>query len=244
MFNPAIEQLSFRSFRRLINFDESSFYADLYLNHPFQISNQRIAVRRLKKICDATFHLANQGGFQSMTLRKLSEETGMSMGGLYAYISSKDDLALLIYSSLNHYCQKQLDAFLLHDASPSEQLQVLLRCHIYLSELLQPWFYFAYMEARSLYNQKHLAIDSEMIMENKLTKLIKRGIDENEFDLPDGSAKMIRLNASLIKSMLQDWYLKRGKYQKRRVTVDQYANQLIEMTLRHLKYRELERISA
>ena len=244
MINPAIEQLSFRSFRRLINFDESGFYSDLYLNHPFQISNQRIAVGRLKKICDATFRLANQGGFQSMTLRQLSEETGMSMGGLYAYISSKDDLALLIYSSLNRYCQKQLNAFLLRGASPAEQLQVLLRCHLYLSELLQPWFYFAYMEARSLNNQKQLAIDSEMVMENKLTKLIRRGIEENDFDLPDGSAKIIRLNAALIKSMLQDWYLKRGKYQKRRVTVDQYANQLIEMTLSHLNYRELERISA
>lgn len=244
MLSSSSEQLNFRSFRRLVNYEEANLYQEMYLNHPFQITNQRIAVKRLKKICDATFFLANQGGFQSMTLRQLSEKSGMSMGGLYAYISSKEDLALLIYSSLNHYCQKQMNIFLVAEASPADQLQILLRCHLYLSELLQPWFYFAYMEARSLNNQKQMAIDSEMIMENKITKLMRRGIEAEDFYLTDSSAKAIRLNAALIKSMLQDWYLKRGKYQKRRVTVDQYANQLISITMSHLQYCETERVSA
>ena len=93
-------------------------------------------------------------------------------------------------------------------------------------------------------NQKQMAIDSEMIMENKLTKIIKQGIKTGEFYLYDMTPKTIRLSASLIKSMLQDWYLKRGKYQKRRISVDQYAAHLIEMTKSHLQYQEIERISA
>ncbi len=207
----------------------------MYQSHDFQIANQRIAIRRLKKICDATFDLANEVGFQSMTLRQLSDKSGMSMGGLYAYISSKEELAEIIYSALNNYCQKQIARFVDRESSATSELQNILRCHLYLSELLQPWFYFAYMEARSLNNQVQMAIESEMVMENRLTKLIRRGIKSGEFEVPDDSPRMLRLTAALIMAMLQDWYLKRGKYQKRRITVDRYADQLIRMSLNHLQ---------
>lgn len=36
-----------------------------------------------------------------------------------------------------------------------------------------------------------------------------------------------RLGASVIKAMLQDWYLKRGKYAKRGTHVDEYAGFVI-----------------
>ncbi|NNJ73497.1 MAG: hypothetical protein HKP09_09975 [Enterobacterales bacterium] len=137
-----------------------------------------------------------------------------------------------------------MNAFISQSETTVIQLQAMLRCHLYLSELLQPWFYFAFMEARSLNNQKQMAIESETIMEDKLSKLIKKGVAEGAFQLPKASDKMIRLNASLIKSMLQDWYLKKGKYQKRRVTVDQYAEALIAMTMNQLQHHNNERISA
>ena len=37
-------------------------------------------------------------GFQAMTLRSLSRESGLSMGALYNYFSSKEDLLKIIHS--------------------------------------------------------------------------------------------------------------------------------------------------
>jgi hypothetical protein len=37
------------------------------------------------------------------------------------------------------------------------------------------------------------------------------------------------LTASLIKAMLQDWYLKRSKYRIREISVDQYTDFVLEM---------------
>lgn len=234
-------QMNFKTFCRFVEFDEKDFYQSIFRHHSFQIQNERIAIKRLKRICDATFYLANHGGFQSMTLRQLSEQSEMSMGGLYAYISSKEELAHLIYSSLNRYCQEQMNHLIDTSEDAATQLQKVLRCHLHLSELLQPWFYFAYMEARSLNNQIQMAIESEMVMEDKITQLIKQGIKEGSFNLSSDNlslnkAKLIRLNACLIKSMLQDWYLKKSKYQRRRISVDYYADELIAMTLDHLNF--------
>jgi len=235
----ATDMLNFKQFCREIAFDKHDFYRSVFHHHKFQIRNERIAIKRLERICDATFALANRGGFHSMTLRQLSEQCEMSMGGMYAYISSKEELAQLIYSTLNRYCQEQMNRFIDTSEDAAAQLQKTLRYHLYLSELLQPWFYFAYMEARSLNNQIHMAIESEMIMENRITNLIKSGMKEGLFKLTSENPRKIRLNASLIKGMLQDWYLKNGKYQKRRVSVDRYADELIAITFDHLKYEAL-----
>ena len=62
-----------------------------------QIKNEKIAIPNLQKIFEATFKLSNTHGFQGMSLRDLSKETGISMGGLYSYIGSKNDLASVIF---------------------------------------------------------------------------------------------------------------------------------------------------
>jgi len=36
------------------------------------------------------------------------------------------------------------------------------------------------------------------------------------------------LTASVIKAMLQDWYLKRSKYRKRNISVDHYARFVLQ----------------
>jgi len=37
-----------------------------------------------------------------------------------------------------------------------------------------------------------------------------------------------QLTASVIKAMLQDWYLKRSKYARRKISVDRYAGFILE----------------
>jgi AcrR family transcriptional regulator len=44
-------------------------------------------------------------GFRAMNLRDLCGETGLSMGGLYGYIASKDQLAEMIEDVVRHATQ-------------------------------------------------------------------------------------------------------------------------------------------
>jgi len=230
------DTLSFKTFCLKVEHDTTHLYTQLFAHHHYGIRNQRIAVKKLQIICESTFELANEVGFQAMTLRQLSKQTTMSMGGLYAYIKSKDDLARMIYSFLNSYCEDKLNLIINDEMSVDQQLRGLIYGHIYLSELMQPWFYFAYMETKNLPKEfKNLAIESELNMESKIISVIQSGIKNHSFDSDVFSMKKVQLTAALIKAMLQDWYLKRWKYSKRKVTVDQYAEQVTEITLNYLQ---------
>jgi len=233
------ENICFKTFCQLVKQEPQHLYTELFLSHSFSIRNQRIAVKNLQIICEATFSLANEVGFQAMTLRQLSKQTAMSMGGLYAYIKSKDDLAYLIYSFLNSYCEDKLERLISDDMTSRSKLIALIHGHIYLSELMQPWFYFAYMETKNLSKEhKGWAFHSEVNMETRLFDTIQTGMDEGYFKKDDFSTDQVLLTTSLIKAMLQDWYLKPWKYKKRKVTVDQYARQVVAICLQYLQVNE------
>ena len=70
------------------------------------IKNKNIAIEKLQTIIHATFKLSASQSFANMSLRQLSVETQISMGGLYAYIKNKQQLSLYIHQFLNHYADK------------------------------------------------------------------------------------------------------------------------------------------
>ena len=115
--------------------------------------------------------------------------------------------------------------------SGKTKLEWFVKTHIFLTESVQPWFFFAYMEAKSFDRSgKKAAIESELLTESLIEGFVREGIDEGDF--AEGDAKMM---ASLIKPLLQDWYLKKWKYQRRNVSADDYAGQVVAFVGRALR---------
>jgi hypothetical protein len=84
---------------------------------------------------------------------------------------------------------------------------------------MQPWFVFAFMEAKAFPPAaRQAAIESELLAERVLAGIFERGNDRGIFRVADPSA-----TAALVKPLLQDWYVKRGKYRRRGVTIDAYV---------------------
>lgn len=218
----------YRSFLDSIAASEEQVFSKLYqhIKPSISVKNHKIAIKKLAIIFKATFKLANKIGFQSMSLRALASETGLSMGGLYAYIQSKEQLAEFIYQFLDHYGSWVFEQFKQDHLDPLQQLQNFILIHVYLSEWLQPWFYFAFMESKNL-SEKQLktAIDTEMSTDHKIMEILQRGQKESQF-----IQKNPELLAALIKSMLQDWYLKRSKYQHKSISVDTFAAEVFQLT--------------
>lgn len=231
MPDPVLFQ-SLKEFRRGIGLSLQGIVRELFRAQPerFQVRNENVAVRNLSAILEATLTLANRKGFQAMSLRDLAKATGMSLGGLYAYIRSKDDLVSLIQAHgrlLVHRLLIEADS---DSADARAQLAAAVRRHLYLSEVLRAWFYFSYMEARHLpAPERHAAQDSEITTEEWFRKIIESGQQRGVFR--EGDAQLI---AALLKAWLQEWYLKRWKYAARGVNVEQYAAGVIEMLERLL----------
>jgi len=223
----------FESFKADLSLSKLEICRALYRQNAghIRIRKEHVAVPNLVRIVESTLRLARVKGFHAMSLRDLSADSGMSIGGLYAYIRNKDDLVHLIQMHGMLLTRRTLHDYTEGVDDPRERLHSALRAHVYLSELMQPWFYFSFMETRNLPQpQKKEAIAIEREVEDIFHDIIVEGMERECFRRVDA-----RLLAAISKAMMQDWYLKRRKYRDHEVRPTAYADFPCDMMDRYLQ---------
>lgn len=231
--------MKFASFKNRVQLSKEDICRELFIENRdrIKIKKEAVAVKNLVKIFDAALAISNDKGFSAMSLRNLSTETGLSMGALYSYISSKDQLLDMIQQQGRIVVFRILLEQLADTNAPEEKLRLAVQTHLYLSEVMQPWFYFLYMETKNFRREQHKrAIEAELFTENIFREIIIDGIHDGVFRQVNQD-----LTSAVIKAMLQDWYLKRWKYERRGVSVENYAEFLMEMLGSLLFRQDLER---
>ncbi len=192
------------------------------------VKKPAMALRKLELILAAALELSNRGGFQAMSLRELSRASGVSMGGMYAYFDSKTALLDMILSEVTGAVERTLGAApdTLAD-DPRARLMWLIDAHVRLTEAMLPWFSFAFMEAKNFpVAARRRAVESEARTERYFDEVVAQGIAAGQF-APTTPA----LLPALIKPLLQDWYVKRGKYRRRGVDIDTYIATVQDIVL-------------
>jgi len=220
------KDLKFDAFKEVLSLTMEDMSRELFQGNreTIKIKKEGVAVKNLVKILNAALNLSNEKGFAAMSLRDLSAAAGLSMGALYTYFTSKEELLHMIQRQSNVVAQVLLDQIKGID-NPRMKLRRVIQAHLYLSEVMQQWFYFAYMEAKNLAKEEQKkAIESELLTEKILIDIMKEGQEKRVF-----KAANIELTGAVIKAMLQDWYLKRWKYARRKVTVEKYAAFLVDL---------------
>ena len=93
-------ELSFEKFSREFDITVEDICREYYLKNreTINIKKEAVAIKNLVTILNTTLKLSNDKGFQAMTLRDLSRESGLSMGALYTYFTSKDELFRIIHN--------------------------------------------------------------------------------------------------------------------------------------------------
>jgi AcrR family transcriptional regulator len=221
------KELSFETFKGMVSLSMEDLCRELFLGNreSIKIKKEGVAVKNLVKIFNAALSLSNVKGFSAMSLRELSSEAGLSMGALYTYFSSKEELLDMIQQQgrliTGRVMLEQIDGV----DDPRVRLKRAIRAHLYLSEVMQPWFYFLYMETKNLSKEEQKkSMESELFTEKIIIDIVKEGQNKGVF-----KPISTDLVGAVIKAMLQDWYLKRWKYVRRKVTVEKYAVFLVDL---------------
>ncbi len=218
--------MNYAEFQKQVSLAKQDIYREVFAEHrkTIRVKKEGTVIKNLERIFKATLKISNKKGFQAMSMRDLSQEANLSMGALYSYFASKEELLEMLQHQRRTITKRILAEHVVAEPDPVAKLNVAIQTHLYLSETMQPWFYFAYMETKNLSKKQQAeAIDSELYTENIFAEIMEQGQALGVFFIQN-----CQLTASLIKSMLQDWYLKRWKYARRKISVDQYAQFVLE----------------
>ena len=233
--NPREEEkataaMDYAAFKKAYTDRTTDIARKVYLDNQETISikKEKTAVANLEKIFSAVFSITYKKGFQAMSMRDLSTKTGMSLGALYAYFPGKKQLMAIIQAQGQILIKEALETAEKDTSDPILKLRAVIRTHIYLSELFRPWFYFTFMEARNLKPGEFEAVRAmEEHTQAILTKILELGEEQGIFR--NGNHN---LTACMIKALQQEWYLKRWKYTRQKISVDQFADYVLAMVER------------
>ena len=68
---------------------------------PTQIKNPELVDRRRRQIAESAVKLFIKNGFHKTTTRQIAQATGFSIGSLYVYVASKEDVLYLVCDSIH-----------------------------------------------------------------------------------------------------------------------------------------------
>ena len=218
--------MNFSEFQDLMNVSRQDICREVFDQNrqTIRVKKEETVIKNLDKIFIATLKISNKKGFHTMSMRDLSLETGLSLGALYAYFASKEELLEMLQQQGRTITGRILKKSIKNETNPTAMLRSFVKTYLYLCEVMHTWFYFSYMEARNLNkSEREKAINSDLLIEEMLAEILQKGQSEGIFK-PFNH----RLAAGVINAMIQDWYLKRWKHTKINISIDQYADFILE----------------
>ena len=222
---------SFNAFEESFEYKGERLYSMIFERNRenIKVSKEKFAVKNLQKIFDATFTISPKIGFEAMSLRDLSAETGLSMGGLYSSIASKEAIAIMVKDVVAVICGEIVEASVAQK-NPLDALQNLVRGYLYASTIMQSWFNFLYFETKSLPPlEQEASKNLELEQVSALTDILKRIKPESSID--------IEFVSTMALSLIQERYVKPWKHQQPATTIDKYADDCLALIYKSIDYQ-------
>jgi len=175
------------------------------MNIPSKVKNKKLVAERREQIVLAAIKLFSKKGYHETNLRELSEESGISHGNIYDYVSSKQDIFFLIHEFINKVAIDKIKKSTENIQDPLERLRRMLRAEF---DLMFEWsnaILLIYQETHIL-NKTLLKslLERERVRVSKFEQVLSECIETGQIvDIN------VRVAANLIKSMAETWVVKR-----------------------------------
>lgn len=182
--------------------------------------------RTEEAIRQAAIALIAERGFEAMTLRQLAERVGVQPGSIYRYFPSKGRMLVELLTGHLQFLLDQWDVEQPDSADPVARLRAFVDFHVRLHTLRRREVFVANMELRSLEPADYKRVVAlRRRYENLLTAILRDGVDEGLFHLPDARVATFAILAML--TGVGTWYRESGRLGKREL-IDQYTRMVLQ----------------
>jgi AcrR family transcriptional regulator len=106
--------------------------------------------QRHEQIFRAASRVFISRGYHAATVREIAGEAGLSLGSLYSYIRTKEDILYLVFERLTTALRESIRLALKGISDPAEQMRAALRANIRTIERYQDEILLMYQETKSL----------------------------------------------------------------------------------------------
>lgn len=175
-------------------------------------------------------------GYTKTNIREIAKACRMSIGTLYHYIGSKEDILYLVFDYAMSRESKFIESIssTCDNLSPTEALRKAIEAYYQAIDEIQDTTVFMYQETKSLEpNARQHVLELERNMLSVFEKLLARGNESGEFKIND-----VSVAANNIVILGDAWAFRRWLLRKRYSTVEEYLREQTTHIFRGILARE------
>lgn len=187
---------------------------------PTQIKNPELVERRRRQIAQAAVKLFIKNGFHKTTTRQIAQATGFSIGSLYEYVASKEDILYLVCDSIHTDVERLVVDTMEKAGHGRDALAEVIREYFLVCDRMSDFILLIYQETRSLPSQwQKRVLENELRITGLFVEVLARIAETG--DLPNLDEHSIELAAHNISVLGHMWTFRRWFF-GRHYTIEDY----------------------
>ena len=195
------------------------------------VKDEKLIEKRRDQMIKGAVSLFKLKGFHRTTTREIAKEAGFSIGTLYEYIRTKEDVLYLVCDRIYDQVGERLQQELQTEKGSLESLKSAITYYFYVMDEMQDEVLVMYQEAKSLSRDAlPYVLNKEIEMVKMFEEVIRNYVIENNIQL---SEKEVELLAHNIFVQGQMWGFRRWVLQ-RQFTLQQYVDIQLNLLLHGL----------
>jgi len=180
---------------------------------PTLVKNPDLVERRRRQIIDAAVQLFIEKGFHKTTTREIAAATGFSIGSLYEYIASKEDILYMVCDAIHEEVERGVQAALARSTGGRDVLAEMIREYFLVCHRMSDHILLIYQETRSLPAQwQKKILENELNITGIFLEVLVNLVAEGKLPyLDERSAELTAHNISVLGHMwaFRRWFLAR-----------------------------------
>jgi len=196
---------------------------------PTQVKDPELVDRRRRQIADAAVQLFIDKGFHKTTTRQIAGAAGFSIGSLYEYFASKEDILYMVCESIHAEVERGVTIAMSRATGGQSALREVIREYFMVCDRMSDFILLIYQETQSLPNQwQNRVLENELRITGLFIEALARIASTGE--LPNLNDRSIELTAHNIVVLGHMWTFRRW-FLTRHYSIEDYTNLQIKLIL-------------
>lgn len=192
------------------------------------VKDHELVEKRRNQMIEGAIALFKEKGFHKTTTREIAREAGFSIGTLYEYIRTKEDVLFLVFEAIYEQVNERLEVTINLKHPSIENLITAVTSYFQLMDEMQEEVVIMYQEVKSLTQEtREYVLAKEQEMVSMLERVITTSLPE----------KIEKQDATLLANNIfiqgQMWGFRRWMLQKQ-LTLEEYTDKQIHFLIKAL----------
>jgi AcrR family transcriptional regulator len=175
---------------------------------PTQVKDPNLVERRRRQIADAAARLFVEKGFHKTTTRQIARAADISIGSLYEYFTTKEDILYIVCDFIHTEMERGVATAMADASGGRDALAKVIREYFMVCHRMSDFILMIYQETQSLPRQwQQRVLENELRITGLLVGVLARLSQSGE--LPHLDERSIELTAHNIVVMGHMWTFRR-----------------------------------